>query len=190
MTDLYYDDYDIFWCRDFVPLSEALQKLHDDGNRYHLVFALRLAQAQANRWLIKPAAGFVNQEHADFFNASWRTNSFNIVGAFASYGVQGFADRPVFDKGVKIADSAQPYAGWMLGAKDKSRINFEKWHLSGASLRSAYDVQGVVAKVAWCDKAWALDKSDASKARLQLKCPGWRPEDGSSPALGISGPLA
>ena len=190
-NEQHYDEMDDFYCRDLTPLSETLTKLASDGNRYHYCFALRMDGVQASRWLIKPATGWIDKTHEDFFNYSWNIASRSIVGAFMSGGQSGFYNDKVFDKttGLRVEHASMPYAGWMTGARDVSREKFENWFLSGAGLRAAYHTEGIVGKIAWCDKAWAIDKSKSMAVRIQAKCPGWREDDGSTPELGITGAL-
>jgi len=196
-----YDDYDEFFCRDLIPVSDKLLELATDGNRYHAVFAARMTTAQNARWLIKPEDGFVSPEHEALFVACYSRNS-NQGAAFRMGRDSKYASGKVFadidqDGDLDIVpDCIQPFAGWMLDAYDRSRIVLEDWWLSGRAFRSAWSVQLIVNRVHSLDRKYqyALDTYGATKAKATLKVlqaanPGYVLPDGSAPALGIPGSI-
>jgi hypothetical protein len=198
MNDEYYDEYDAFYCRDLIPLSNKLLELATDGNRYHAMLAIRLAAAQAARWLIKPVTGFVDAAHQAFFATSYRMN-LNRGLVFVTGGNSGFINGSVYaqlddDPELDVVpDALQPVCGWSLGSHDRSREVFEKWHLSGTSLRAAWQVQNVVRKMAAGDRMYQYllqqqpdgDPSLVDTSIIAARYPGWRRDDGSAPTLDV-----
>lgn len=185
-----YDDYDEFYCQDLIPLSNKLAEFSTDGDRCHYMLAFRLATTQAARWLIKPETGFIDDVHKRLFATSYKENVKHLKGFFL--GKSGYQSGKVYvqldaDPELEVvADAIQPIRDWTgkeTGKEtgyDEVRNVFEKWHLSGASLRTAWNTQQVVAKVMDGDKMAALG---IAVPLIQARYPGWIPATFSSPPL-------
>lgn len=193
-NEQHYDVFDEFYCRDLVPLSGKLLELATDGNRYHYMLAVRLAATQAARWLVKPATGWIDAAHQALFTASYKQNTLNAIGLMI--GASGYASGKVYanldaDTALEVvADGIQPILDWTGKASgfDDVRNVFEKWHLSGAGLRSAYRVQGIEGKIAAGDKMYTYllaqaggDKSKVNIKLIEARYPGYKLPDGSKP---------
>lgn len=193
-----YSSFDTFWCQEFFPISEQFDKLRANHNRYQDFFLYNLKKADDSLWLVKPADGFVSDEHEAAYKRCYIANSNNgaafrigpdshyasgyVFGAYAPDSRNWFG-RTAPGAGLSpVPNSIQPFAGWGVDAHNASRIRFEDWWLSGRALRSAWRIQNPVGRIATIDGKFAFaGKTSAARAALQAKYPGWRPEDGSSP---------
>jgi len=188
--DHFYGPMDIHWCRDLRPLSIKLNQLKTDGNRYHYMLAIRLLALGISKFLVKPYAGFSNPSHESFFNASWDKNFMTGISyAVSTTRNAGYISGAVYAGTTKIANKIQP----IYGTRDKAdtvRYNFERYHLSGRSIRAAWTGQGIVSKMKAGDRRYNYyliaakgNKKKVKISQIQKDYPGWLPDDGSEPIL-------
>lgn len=182
-----YDAYDAYWCRKFLPITNGINTLLQSGNRYHEMLAARIADTKKTRWLIKPAGGFTNDTHKNFFNASYNKNVLRGIAHVVSNN-SGFIDGNVYsgDPLASVSDRLQPISGTSATGADMSRELFEAWWKNNKGFRAAWRVMGIVRKMRAGDKMYAyynFSPSDSQYARIVETYPGWRPDDGSVPRL-------
>jgi hypothetical protein len=189
-TNYYYDNMDANYCRKLKPLSAKLSQLYADGNRYHYMLIIRIQALAGSRFLIKPDTGFVSEAHQSFFTYSWNQNILRGIAHVINFtSMSGYISGAVVTPSTIIANGIQPMFG-NVSTADTARSNFERWHLSGKSIKSAWKTQHIVSKVHAGDRKYAYmlaaaggDPKKVKISEITKQYPGWQPDDGSDPTL-------